>query len=86
METPKREDYNSCYDWIKAFEELPFYGWYSDKEYKERGASIWNTRNNDEVEVEVEVTQVTRIQTSPTDNHIFIGLLTGYKRRTINYN
>ena len=82
METPKREDFDSCYDWIKAFEELPFYGWYSDKEYKERGASIWNIQNNDEVEV----TQITRINKPPSDNHIFIGLLTGYKRRTINYN
>jgi hypothetical protein len=82
MEIPKRENYNSTYDWVKAFEELPFYGWYSNKEYKERGASIWSTRNNDEIEV----THVTRINKPPSDNHVFINLLEGYKRRTINYN
>ena len=80
MEIPK-EDYNSYLEWITQFEKLPFYGWYNNTEYKERGVSIWNTRNNDEVEV----TQVTRTAKPPSDNHIFIGLLTGYKRRTIKY-
>ncbi len=81
MEIPK-EDYNSYLEWITQFEKLPFYGWYNNTEYKEKGATVWNTGNN----YEVEVTQVTRTDKPPSDNHIFIGLLTGYKRRTINYN
>jgi hypothetical protein len=82
MEIPKRENYNTNYEWITAFEKLHFFGWYSDKEYNERGASIWNTITNEEVKI----TQVTRINKPPSDNHIFIGLLEGYKRRTLNYN
>jgi hypothetical protein len=80
MEIPK-EDYDSYLEWITHFEKLPFYGWYSEKEYKEKGASIWITKDIDEVEI----TQVTRINKPPSDNHIFIGLLLGYKRRTIKY-
>ncbi len=82
MEIPDRNNYTSTYDWIKAFEKLPFYGWYSEKENLERGVTIWSASNNNEVAV----TQVTRINEAPSDNHIFIGLLEGYKRRTINYN
>ncbi len=81
MDIPNRNNYTSTYDWIKAFEKLPFYGWYLDKEDQERGTSIWSKSDGQEVAV----TQVTRINESPTDNHIFIGLLEGYKRRTISY-
>ena len=82
MEIPNRNNYTSTYDWIQAFEKLPFYGWYLDTEDKEKGTFIWSTSNGKEVAV----TQVTRINQSPSDNHIFIGLLDGYKRRTIKYN
>ena len=54
---------------------------YRDTEDQERGTSIWSKSDGQEVAV----TQVTRIDKSPSDNHIFIGLLDGYKRRTINY-
>ncbi len=81
METPDRNNYKSVYDWIKSFEKLPFYGWYRDTEDQERGTSIWSKSDDQEVAV----TQVTRIDKPPSDNHIFIGLLDGYKRRTINY-
>ena len=81
METPDRNNYKSVYDWIKSFEKLPFYGWYRDNEDQERGTSIWSKSDGQEVAV----TQVTRIDKPPSDNHIFIGILEGYKRRTINY-
>jgi hypothetical protein len=81
MEIPNRNNFTSTYDWIQAFEKLPFYGWYQESEDKERGTSIWSTYDGQEVAV----TQVTRINQSPSDNHIFIALLEGYQRRTINY-
>ena len=81
MEIPDRNNYTSTYDWIKAFEKLPFYGWYQDTEDKKRGTTIWSKLDSKEVAV----TQVTRINKAPSDNHIFIGLLEVYKRRTINY-
>lgn len=71
METSNRNNYPSTYDWIKQFEKLPFYGWYQGQE---RGVSTWSTSNG------------TKINQAPNDNHIFIGLLDGYKRRTIKYN
>jgi len=82
MEIPNRNNYSSTYDWIQAFEKLPFYGWYRDTEDQERGVSVWSTSDGNKVAV----TQVTRINQAPSDNHIFIGLLDGYKRRTIKYN
>jgi hypothetical protein len=81
MEIPDRNNYTSTYDWIQAFEKLPFYGWYNNKEDQKRGTSIWSKSDGHEVAV----TQVTRIYKPPSNDHIFIGLLEGYKRRTINY-
>lgn len=80
MEIPKKENYKCYYDWVIAYDKLPFYGWFSDEEYNQRGASVWNTINN----VEVQVTQVTRIDKPPNDNYTFVGLgrLAEYKRRT----
>ena len=49
MEIPKKENYKCYYDWIVACDKLPFYGWFSDEEYKQRGASVWTTINNVEV-------------------------------------